>query len=198
MPAIDVENAWGLDATSYGNHEFDYGVERLLAQQARANFPFLATNIVDEDTGETPDWVTPSKVFKVNGVRVGVIGAGLESTPELVSAGRDGGPDVPRRGSADRRRSPSGCASGRQGADRGHPRRHVARQEPDRQHSRARRGRVRSSTSPTSCRTRRSTSMIVGHTHRVSNLMVGDILITEGINAGASYSVLQLMVKGGT
>ncbi len=47
MPAIDVENAWGLDATSYGNHEFDYGVERLLAQQARANFPFLATNIVE-------------------------------------------------------------------------------------------------------------------------------------------------------
>ena len=39
--------------------------------------------------------------------------------------------------------------------------------------------------------------MIVGHTHRVSNLMVGDILVTEGINAGASYSVLQLMVKGG-
>ena len=39
--------------------------------------------------------------------------------------------------------------------------------------------------------------MIVGHTHRISNLMRGDILITEGINAGASYSVLQLMVKGG-
>ena len=33
MPAIDVENAWGLDATSYGNHEFDYGVERLLASR---------------------------------------------------------------------------------------------------------------------------------------------------------------------
>ena len=39
--------------------------------------------------------------------------------------------------------------------------------------------------------------MIVGHTHRVSNLMVGKILVTEGINAGASYSVLQLMVKSG-
>jgi 2',3'-cyclic-nucleotide 2'-phosphodiesterase (5'-nucleotidase family) len=39
--------------------------------------------------------------------------------------------------------------------------------------------------------------MIVGHTHRVSNLMRGHILITEGINAGATYSVLQLMVKGG-
>ena len=47
-PTIDVENAWGLDATSYGNHEFDYGVARLLQQQAQAHFPFLATNIVDE------------------------------------------------------------------------------------------------------------------------------------------------------
>ena len=58
MPAIDVENAWGLDATSYGNHEFDYGVSRLLQHQARADFPFLATNIVDEDTGRAPPWVT--------------------------------------------------------------------------------------------------------------------------------------------
>ena len=52
MPAIDVENAWGLDATSYGNHEFDYGVERLLAQQARANFPFLGANIVETPPAE--------------------------------------------------------------------------------------------------------------------------------------------------
>jgi 2',3'-cyclic-nucleotide 2'-phosphodiesterase (5'-nucleotidase family) len=31
----------------------------------------------------------------------------------------------------------------------------------------------------------------------VSNLMVGTILVTEGINAGATYSVIQLMVRGG-
>ena len=40
-------------------------------------------------------------------------------------------------------------------------------------------------------------AMLVGHTHRISNLMRGNILIAEGINAGASYSVLQLMVQGG-
>ena len=40
-------------------------------------------------------------------------------------------------------------------------------------------------------------AVIAGHTHRVSNLMVGNILVTEGINAGATYSVLQLMVRGG-
>jgi hypothetical protein len=50
-PAIDVENAWGLRATSYGNHEFDFGVERLLRQQERADFPFLATNIVETASG---------------------------------------------------------------------------------------------------------------------------------------------------
>ena len=90
-PAIDVENAWGLDATSYGNHEFDYGVARLLEHQARADFPFLATNIVETSTGKRPDWVTPSKVFTINGTKVGVIGAGLKETPELVSAGATAG-----------------------------------------------------------------------------------------------------------
>ena len=104
MPAIDVENAWGLDATSYGNHEFDYGVERLLKHQARAKFPFLATNIVEKSTGKPPSWVTPSKVFTVDGVKVGVIGAELKNTPELVSAGCDGRPRVPRRGVPDQGR----------------------------------------------------------------------------------------------
>jgi hypothetical protein len=50
-PAIDVENAWGLDATSYGNHEFDYGVARLLQHQARANFPFLGAEHHQRDDG---------------------------------------------------------------------------------------------------------------------------------------------------
>ena len=31
--------------------------------------------------------------------------------------------------------------------------------------------------------------VIAGHTHRISNLMRRHILVTEGINAGASYSV---------
>jgi 2',3'-cyclic-nucleotide 2'-phosphodiesterase (5'-nucleotidase family) len=39
--------------------------------------------------------------------------------------------------------------------------------------------------------------VLAGHTHRVSNLMVGKILVAEGINAGASYSVVQMVVQGG-
>jgi 2',3'-cyclic-nucleotide 2'-phosphodiesterase (5'-nucleotidase family) len=38
--------------------------------------------------------------------------------------------------------------------------------------------------------------ILAGHTHRVSNMMVGDILVAEGMNAGASYSVVQMVVNG--
>jgi 2',3'-cyclic-nucleotide 2'-phosphodiesterase (5'-nucleotidase family) len=36
--------------------------------------------------------------------------------------------------------------------------------------------------------------VLAGHTHRVSNMMVGKILVAEGINAGGSYSVAQLVI----
>ncbi len=195
-PAIDVENAWGLDATSYGNHEFDYGIERLMEQQAQADFPFLATNIVDSETGRAPSWVQPSAVFTVRGVKVGVIGAGLEDTPELVSAGATAGltflPAAERiKAESERLRRKGirvqivviheGTAQGTNAVD---------------------------GTPPTpwegpivgitqALQNTTVDAVIAGHTHRVSNLMVGKILVTEGINAGASYSVLQLMVKGG-
>ena len=38
--------------------------------------------------------------------------------------------------------------------------------------------------------------ILAGHTHRVSNLMVGNILVAEGLNAGASYSVVQMIIHG--
>ena len=196
MPAIDVENAWGLDATSYGNHEFDYGIARLQAQQARANFPFLAVNIVDAVTGFTPPWVQTSKIFTVNGVKVGVIGAGLEDTPELVSAGATAGlsflPAVDRIRAESRWLSKLGvrvqivvihegaavganAIDGIAAVDWAGPIVDIADDLQD-----------------------TSVDMILaGHTHKVSNLMVGKILVTEGLNAGATYSVAQLMVSGG-
>lgn len=195
MPTIDVENAWGLDATSYGNHEFDYGVARLKAQQERANFPFLATNIVETATGKAPDWVQPSEVFRVNGVRVGVIGAGLENTPELVSAGATAGltflPEAERIKAESARLSAKGIDVQvvviHQGTANGLNRIGTAAAVPwD--------GPIIGIAQ--ALQGTGVDAMVVGHTHRVSNLMVGDILVTEGVNAGASYSVLQLMVSG--
>jgi 2',3'-cyclic-nucleotide 2'-phosphodiesterase (5'-nucleotidase family)/predicted AlkP superfamily phosphohydrolase/phosphomutase len=195
-PAIDVENAWGLDATSYGNHEFDYGVERLLMHQERANFPFLATNIVETATGEAPDWVTPSVVFTVNGIQVGVIGAELLNTPELVSAGATEGltflPEGPAIEAESNRLEALGVRVQvvviHQGTNTGQNTIGNAAGTPWTGPILDIADELQDSTVD---------AMVVGHTHRVSNLMRGRILITEGINAGASYSVLQLMVTGG-
>jgi 2',3'-cyclic-nucleotide 2'-phosphodiesterase (5'-nucleotidase family) len=38
--------------------------------------------------------------------------------------------------------------------------------------------------------------VIAGHTHRAANTVVGRIPVVEGFNAGASYSVAQLMLSG--
>jgi 2',3'-cyclic-nucleotide 2'-phosphodiesterase (5'-nucleotidase family) len=196
MPAIDVENAWGLKATSLGNHEFDYGQERLKEHVARANFPFLATNVVEADTGQIPDYLQPSKVFDVNGIKVGVIGAELQSTPDLVSAGATAGLqflDEATRIKAESNRlkalgvnvqvvvihqgtanglNPIGNAAG------------VAWDGP---------------ILPIADALQDTTvdMMFVGHTHRISNLVRGRIPIVEGYNAGMSYSVAQLMVRDG-
>jgi 2',3'-cyclic-nucleotide 2'-phosphodiesterase (5'-nucleotidase family) len=194
-PAIDVENAWGLDATSYGNHEFDYGVERLQQHQARADFPFLGANIVDETTLENPDWVQGTHVIEYQGIEIGLIGIGLPSTPELVSAGATEGlaflPAIEtiQAESAKLRRQGvriqvvlihEGTAVGSNTIDGTAA---VPWEGPIMAIAEG----IQDTTVDV---------IVAGHTHRVSNLMVGKILVTEGINAGASYSVVQMVVKG--
>ncbi len=195
MPAIDVENAWGLNATSYGNHEFDYGVERLLMHQERANFPFLGANIVDELTGKNPDWVQGTHVFQYGKLKIGVIGIGLENTPELVSAGATEGLQFLPAVSTIQTESEKlrkmgvriqivliheGTANGTNTVD-GNPA--IPWDGPI-------------VTIAEGIQNTTVDLIVAGHTHRVSNLMVGDILVVEGINAGASYSVVQLVVEG--
>jgi 2',3'-cyclic-nucleotide 2'-phosphodiesterase (5'-nucleotidase family) len=193
MPAIDVENAWGLDATSYGNHEFDYGVARLLQHQERANFPFLGANIVDATTQKNPAWVKGTHIFKFANRRIGVIGIELKDTPELVSAGATAGlafldeAETIRQESAKLRRQGvriqivlihqgtslgENAVGGNAAIPWEGPIITIAEQIQD----------------------TNVDVILAGHTHRVSNLMVGRILVAEGINAGASYSVVQMVI----
>jgi 2',3'-cyclic-nucleotide 2'-phosphodiesterase (5'-nucleotidase family) len=195
MPAIDVENAWGLQATSYGNHEFDYGVSRLLQHQARANFPFLGANIVDENTLKNPDWVQGTHVFQYGNLRIGVIGIELTQTPELVSAGATAGlkfldetETIKKQSEILRKQGINvqvvlihqGTANGLN-AIGGNPA--VPWDGPI-------------MTIVNGIQDTSVDVVLAGHTHRVSNLMVGHILVAEGINAGASYSVVQMVVHG--
>ncbi len=196
IPAIDVENAWGLDATSYGNHEFDYGIARLQLHQARATFPFLGANIVDEATLLNPDWVQGTHVFDYGNLRIGVIGIELKETPELVSAGATAGLKFLDEAETIRLESEKlrqqgvsvqivlihqGATLGSNAVD-GNPPVPWAGPILD----------IVNNIQDTTVDV-----VLAGHTHRVSNLMVGRILVAEGINAGASYSVVQMIVQGG-
>jgi 2',3'-cyclic-nucleotide 2'-phosphodiesterase (5'-nucleotidase family) len=193
-PAIDVENAWGLNATSYGNHEFDFGITRLLAHQARANFPFLGANIVDEATGKNPAWVQGTHVFDYGKLRIGVIGIELKETPELVSAGSTAGlkfldeiATIKKESEKLRKQGVKiqivlihqGTANGQNTVDGSAP---IPWDGPIMTIAQG----VQKTTVDV---------ILAGHTHRVANLMVGNILVAEGMNAGASYSVVQMVVK---
>ncbi len=88
---VDAYNAIGFDAAAIGNHEFDFGPEgrkaipetdaddprgALKQQAARANFPLLAANLIDESTGEPVAWdnVRPSIMLDAKGLKIGIIG----------------------------------------------------------------------------------------------------------------------------
>lgn len=101
-PSVESLNLMELDVSGVGNHEFDEGVDELLRMQeggchpvdgcyfpdepyAGADFPWLAANVVDKESGES---ILPGTyVQEVAGVPVGFVGMTLESTPSLVSPG---------------------------------------------------------------------------------------------------------------
>src|SRR5205085_9083773 len=91
MPTIDVLNAWKLDATAFRNHEFDYGKDRIIKQQNASHFPWLSANITKTSEADAPYPIKASTVVRVNGQWVGIIGATVKNTPELVAAGNTKG-----------------------------------------------------------------------------------------------------------
>lgn len=73
---LEIMNMVGYDLMTPGNHDFNYGKERLLELAGMADFDIVSANIYTE-TGET--FIEPYKIFEIEGVKVGVFGL---STPE--------------------------------------------------------------------------------------------------------------------
>ncbi|MET9444462.1 bifunctional metallophosphatase/5'-nucleotidase [Streptomyces sp. NPDC006610] len=99
-PTIEALNGLDLDVSAVGNHEFDEGARELARLQnggchpvegcytdeefAGADFPYLAANVLGEDTGKPI--LKPYWVWKKKDVKIGFIGVTLEGTPNIVSA----------------------------------------------------------------------------------------------------------------
>ncbi|MEM9076569.1 MAG: metallophosphatase [Bacteroidota bacterium] len=65
------------DAATIGNHDFDNGVDGLLAQVPHAQFDLLSANYDFSNTALN-GFVKPYKVYKMDGLRIGIYGIGIE------------------------------------------------------------------------------------------------------------------------
>ncbi len=69
-------NRMGYHAATIGNHDFDNGLEGLLAQLPNAEFTFVSANYDFKNT-VLDGYVKPYEVFVMDGVRIGVFGLGV-------------------------------------------------------------------------------------------------------------------------
>lgn len=70
-------NDMKYDASTLGNHDFDAGIEGLVKHMPVLNFPFLNANY-DFSDSELQGKIKPYKIFKLDEIKVGVLGLGIE------------------------------------------------------------------------------------------------------------------------
>jgi 5'-nucleotidase len=79
-------NRMGYHAATLGNHDFDAGLQGLLAQMPKAKFAFLSANYDFKNT-ILDGYVKPASTFNIAGIKVGVFGLGIAFdglvTPDL-------------------------------------------------------------------------------------------------------------------
>jgi 2',3'-cyclic-nucleotide 2'-phosphodiesterase (5'-nucleotidase family) len=69
---IELLNLYNLDAFVLGNHDFDYGMNKLSFALNTSNFNSLAANISYKEDGES--FAKPYLIKEINGIKIGIIG----------------------------------------------------------------------------------------------------------------------------
>jgi 2',3'-cyclic-nucleotide 2'-phosphodiesterase (5'-nucleotidase family) len=72
-PLYEISNGFQFDVASLGNHEFDYGHAQVQSFVRAAKYPIVTANVVNEEG--VPITGRGYYVKKVNGIRIGFIGA---------------------------------------------------------------------------------------------------------------------------
>ena len=84
----EIANRFGIDASTLGNHEFDFGWEMIPKYARIARFPVVSANVVDEQGRLLAP--QPYVIKRVNGIRVAVIGVLIENLADLSTPDRLG------------------------------------------------------------------------------------------------------------
>ena len=79
--AIEMMNAAGYNVVTLGNHEFDFGYEKLMDNLSKAEFPVICASVTLDETGET---ILPASTIieTEGGLKIGFVGV---ETPETVT-----------------------------------------------------------------------------------------------------------------
>lgn len=85
-PVSEMYKGMGVVASAVGNHEFDWGVERINTWSKDGGFPFLAANIVEKSTGEPVAWAKPYLIQEVAGKKIAFIGLTTVETAHATKA----------------------------------------------------------------------------------------------------------------
>ncbi len=76
LKAVQIMNKMGYDATTLGNHEFDFKAANFPSIVAALDFPMLAANFFEQDSQKYPPHILPYTFITKNGVKFALIGLG--------------------------------------------------------------------------------------------------------------------------
>lgn len=76
-PEFKLMSAMGYEAVTLGNHDFDNGIDGLVNKMPLASFPFVNCNYDVRGTRLEGN-VKPSIILKKNGLRIGILGVGID------------------------------------------------------------------------------------------------------------------------
>lgn len=86
---IESWNAAGLDYATFGNHEFDFGPDVLVARMKESRFGWLAANVIDKKTGKPFGGAQAFVIREFDGVKIGIFGLVLPETKTTSRPGAD-------------------------------------------------------------------------------------------------------------
>jgi 2',3'-cyclic-nucleotide 2'-phosphodiesterase (5'-nucleotidase family) len=86
---IAVLDAIGMDAVTFGNHEFDFGPAVLIERMRESRFAWISSNVRDKRTGSAFGGAQHDRIVTLGGIRVGLLGLTLTETATRAVGGRD-------------------------------------------------------------------------------------------------------------
>ena len=76
---VPVLNKLDVRCSVFGNHDFDFGIDTLLERVEKTNFPWLMSNVIDNETGRSLADGKVTHIIDWCGRKIGLVGFFLPS-----------------------------------------------------------------------------------------------------------------------